>query len=156
MSDQEKKSSKTKYIESKSPNVMTKALGAISRAADKLKDKTGIDLTQEEQYSKILERSQKNKKPTTKSTTPNLKQFHSTTGMSMRGEDVEEKAKGGKVSKKKWIQSAIKKPGALRKSLGVKKGEKIPSKTLAKAATKSGKLGQRARLAQTLRGMKKK
>jgi hypothetical protein len=36
----------------------------------------------------------------------------------------------------KWIQSAIKKPGALRKSLGVKKGEKIPAGKLAKAAKK--------------------
>ena len=38
----------------------------------------------------------------------------------------------------KWIQKAIKKPGALRKSLGVKKGEKIPAKKLAAAAKKKG------------------
>ena len=56
--------------------------------------------------------------------------------------------------KKKWIQKAIKKPGALRKSLGVPKGKKIPKKKLAAAAKKSGKLGQRARLAQTLGKMK--
>ena len=56
----------------------------------------------------------------------------------------------------KWIQKAIKKPGALREELGVKKGEKIPSKKLASAAKKPGKLGQRARLAETLKGMKKK
>lgn len=55
-------------------------------------------------------------------------------------------AKGG------WIKSAIKKPGALRKSLGVKAGEKIPAKKLESAAGKPGKLGQRARLAQTLKG----
>jgi hypothetical protein len=55
----------------------------------------------------------------------------------------------------KWIQKAIKKPGALRKELGVKSGEKIPSKKLAAAAKKPGKLGQRARLAETLKGMKK-
>ena len=55
----------------------------------------------------------------------------------------------------KWIQNAIKKPGALRKELGVKKGKKIPAKKLASAAKKPGKLGQRARLAQTLKGMKK-
>ena len=54
----------------------------------------------------------------------------------------------------KWIQSAIKKPGALRKELGVKKGEKIPAKKLEAAAKKPGKMGQRARLAQTLKGMK--
>jgi hypothetical protein len=56
----------------------------------------------------------------------------------------------------KWIQSAIKKPGALRKSLGAKKGEHIPSAKLAAAAKKPGKMGQRARLAQTLKKMKKK
>ena len=55
----------------------------------------------------------------------------------------------------KWIQKAIKKPGSLRKSLGVKKGKKIPAKKLAEAAKKPGKMGQRARLAQTLRGFKK-
>lgn len=54
------------------------------------------------------------------------------------------------AEKKKWIQGAIKHPGALRKELGVKEGEKIPAKKLAKAAKAPGKLGQRARLAQTL------
>jgi hypothetical protein len=56
---------------------------------------------------------------------------------------------------KNWIKDAIKKPGALRKQLGIKKGETIPADTLAKAAKAPGKLGQRARLAQTLRKMKK-
>ena len=55
----------------------------------------------------------------------------------------------------KWIQKAVKKPGALRESLGVKKGEKIPAAKLAAAAKKPGKMGQRARLAQTLKGLKK-
>ena len=54
----------------------------------------------------------------------------------------------------KWIQKAIKKPGALRKSLGVKEGQPIPTKKLAAAAKKPGKMGQRARLAQTLKGFK--
>jgi hypothetical protein len=54
-----------------------------------------------------------------------------------------------------WIQKAIKKPGALKKSLGVASDKPIPAKKLAKAAKAPGKLGQRARLAQTLRGMKK-
>jgi hypothetical protein len=57
------------------------------------------------------------------------------------------------MAEKKWIQSAIKKPGALRKSLGVKKGEKIPAAKLKEAAKKPGKLGQRARLAMTLKKM---
>lgn len=56
---------------------------------------------------------------------------------------------------KNWIAGAIKKPGALRKSLGVKKGAKIPAKKLAVAAKKGGKLGQRARLAVTLKKMRK-
>jgi len=55
----------------------------------------------------------------------------------------------------KWIQKAIKKPGSLRKSLGVKKGKKIPAGKLAAAAKKPGKMGQRARLAKTLKGFKK-
>ena len=56
------------------------------------------------------------------------------------------------VVAKDWIQGAIKKPGALRQQLGVKEGEKIPAKKLNAAAKKGGKLGQRARLAKTLRG----
>ena len=56
---------------------------------------------------------------------------------------------------KNWIKGAIKKPGSLRKSLGVKKGQKIPAKKLNVAAKKGGKLGQRARLAKTLRGFQK-
>jgi hypothetical protein len=55
---------------------------------------------------------------------------------------------------KNWIADAIKKPGALKKSMGVKKGEKIPAGKLAKAAKAPGKMGQRARLAQTLKGFK--
>ena len=56
---------------------------------------------------------------------------------------------------KNWIAGAIKKPGALRKELHVKAGEKIPAKKLATAAKAPGKLGQRARLAQTLKKMRK-
>lgn len=55
-----------------------------------------------------------------------------------------------------WIKGAIKKPGALREQLGVKKGETIPKAKLAAAAKKGGKLGQRARLAITLGKMRKK
>ena len=61
---------------------------------------------------------------------------------------VEMYKKGG------WIAGAIKKPGALREALGVKAGEVIPKKKLDAAAKKSGKLGKRARLAETLRGFK--
>jgi hypothetical protein len=54
----------------------------------------------------------------------------------------------------KWIQKAIKKPGALKKELGVPAGKTIPAKKLAAAAKKPGKMGQRARFAKTLKGMK--
>lgn len=54
-----------------------------------------------------------------------------------------------------WIAGAIKKPGALRSELGVKKGQKIPAGKLAKAAKAPGKEGQRARLAETLKGFKR-
>lgn len=60
---------------------------------------------------------------------------------------------------KKWIQSAIKHPGALRATLGAKKGEDIPVAKLKKAAAGKGvskKTEKRAELALTLRKMKKK
>jgi hypothetical protein len=52
----------------------------------------------------------------------------------------------------KWIQKAVKHPNALRESLHVPMGKNIPAKALNKAAKAPGKLGQRARLAKTLRG----
>ena len=55
----------------------------------------------------------------------------------------------------KWIQKAVKRPGALRESMGVKGDKLIPTKKLAAAAKQPGKMGQRARLAQTLKGFKK-
>lgn len=61
------------------------------------------------------------------------------------------------AEKKKWIQDAIKSQnvGKLRSALGAKAGKPIPAKKLEAAAQKSGKLGQRARLAQTLKKMGK-
>lgn len=57
------------------------------------------------------------------------------------------------ANKPHWIAGAIKHPGALHKQLGVPKGKKIPMEKLQKAMHKGGKLGQRARLAATLRKM---
>jgi hypothetical protein len=57
---------------------------------------------------------------------------------------------------KHWIKGAIKHPGALHKEMGIAKGKKIPAKKLAAAAKKGGKLGKRARLAETLKKMRKK
>jgi hypothetical protein len=56
---------------------------------------------------------------------------------------------------KNWIQGAIKKPGALHQQMGVPKGKKIPADRLAAAAKAPGKLGRRARLAQTLKSFSK-
>lgn len=61
------------------------------------------------------------------------------------------------MKSKNWIQSAIKKPGALRKSLGVKKGEKIPAAKLKEAEhSKNPLTRKRATLAETLKKMRKK
>ena len=57
------------------------------------------------------------------------------------------------AGKKKWIQGAIKKPGALHRELGVPMGKKIPASKLNAAAKKKGKIGARARLAKTLKKM---
>ena len=46
------------------------------------------------------------------------------------------------------------KKGSLKKSLGVKKDEKIPAGKLKAAAKKGGKIGQRARMAMTLKKLK--
>ena len=60
-------------------------------------------------------------------------------------------AKGGV-----WIKDAIKNPGALRKSLKVPAGEKIPAAKLAAASKSSNPtLAKRANLAKTLRGFNK-
>ena len=64
------------------------------------------------------------------------------------GQDLKMKKKG-----KNWIQGAIKRPGALHRALGVKEGDKIPASRVAAAARRGGKVGQEARLAQTLRGL---
>lgn len=61
-----------------------------------------------------------------------------------------------KEEPKKWIQEAIKKPGALKRSLKVKADKPIPGSLLAAAAKKGGKMGRRARLAKTLKGFKHK
>lgn len=58
---------------------------------------------------------------------------------------------------KMWIAGAIKKSGALRKSLGVKQGQKIPAKKLSKAMhSKNPTMRKRAILAKTLSKLRKK
>ena len=72
------------------------------------------------------------------------------------------------LEEKNWIKGAIKKPGALRKSMGAKKGEKIPMEKINKKIATLKKKGegdkkltkpertelQRLNLAKTLRKMK--
>lgn len=59
------------------------------------------------------------------------------------------------MAKEKWIQGAIKHPGALHKELHVSKGKKIPEKKLKAAEKKGGKVGKRAHLAETLKSFHK-
>jgi len=56
------------------------------------------------------------------------------------------------AGRKNWIKDAIKKPGALRKTLKAKPGKKIPAKALKKAEhSKNPTTKKRAVLAATLR-----
>lgn len=60
------------------------------------------------------------------------------------------------MAKEKWIQGMHMKKGALRKSLDVKAGEKIPASKLKKAEhSKNPTTRKRAVLAETLRKMHK-
>ncbi len=54
---------------------------------------------------------------------------------------------------KDWIEATHMKKGALHSELGVPQGQKIPAAKLAHAADAGGKLGERARMAETLKGL---
>jgi hypothetical protein len=71
------------------------------------------------------------------------------------GESLEDDDEEPVEEADKWIQGAIKHPGALHRQLGVPEGEKIPRKRLEQAAQAGGKLGKRARLAMTLGRLRK-
>lgn len=62
------------------------------------------------------------------------------------------------AKKKNWIAAAVgQNPGALHAQLGVPAGEKIPAKTLKKAAkSKNPTTQKRVQLAQTLASFNKK
>ena len=67
------------------------------------------------------------------------------------------KRKRKKSSKKDWIKGAIKRPGALRKKLGVKPGKKITTAQLNKASrSKNPRTRRQANLAKTLKKMSRK
>ena len=60
------------------------------------------------------------------------------------------------MAKKDWIRGAVKRPGALRKKLGVKKGKKITKAQLNKAAkSKNPRTRKQANLAKTFAKMRK-
>lgn len=56
---------------------------------------------------------------------------------------------------KNWIKGAISHPGALHRQLGIPAGKKIPKSKIKAAEKKGGKLGARARLADTLSKLRK-
>ena len=67
------------------------------------------------------------------------------------------KAPKKRQSGKKWIQGAIKRPGALRKKLGVKPGKKISKAALKKATrSKNPTTRRQANLAITLGKLRKR
>jgi hypothetical protein len=56
---------------------------------------------------------------------------------------------------KNWIAGATKNKGGLHRSLGVPEGQKIPEAKVAAAAKRGGRVGKQAKLAQTLKGLRK-
>ena len=61
-----------------------------------------------------------------------------------------------KSKSKDWIKGAVKRPGALRKKLGVKKGKKITAAQLKKASnSKNPRTRRQANLAKTFKKMRK-
>ena len=82
---------------------------------------------------------------------PSLK-FNKACGIG--GSDGSSISDSGAKNGGKWIQSAIKHPGGLHQQLHIPQGEKIPQKTLNKAAHSDNPLlAKRANLAKTLEGM---
>jgi ribosomal protein L27 len=58
---------------------------------------------------------------------------------------------------KNWIAGATKNgKGALHRNLGIPEGQKIPAGKIVAAAKGTGKVAKEARLAQTLKGLRKK
>ena len=66
----------------------------------------------------------------------------------LEAEDIEEA--------KKWIQKAIKRPGGLHRALGIPEDQPIPLSRIRAAAKKKGRIGRMARLALTLRKLRRR
>jgi hypothetical protein len=95
---------------------------------------------------------------------PPIRRQTSPTGMQTPNDDPDDESNEDeaaetppkKLKGKNFIKDAIKRPGALHKKLGVPQGKKIPKSKITAAAKVGGQLGQEARFAETLEGMKKK
>ena len=57
---------------------------------------------------------------------------------------------------KKWIKEATKNKGGLHRSLGVPEGKNIPEDMIRQAAKRGGRVGKQARLAVTLKRLRKR
>ena len=66
------------------------------------------------------------------------------------------KGRARRLTAKRWIQGAVRSPGALHVMLHVPQGQVIPLALLREADKDHGLLGKRARLAKTLRALRKK
>lgn len=60
------------------------------------------------------------------------------------------------MASKNFIAEATKNKGGLHRSLGVPAGQKIPESKIRAAEKKPGKVGKQARLAETLKSLRKK
>lgn len=58
--------------------------------------------------------------------------------------------------RKRWIAGAVRHRGALHRALGVPLGQRLPLSLVRRAARAPGKLGRRARLALTLRKLRRR
>ena len=79
------------------------------------------------------------------------------TSRASAGQQITKPPAKRKSSEKNWIEGAIKRPGALRKKLGVKPGKKITTAQLNKASkSKNPRTRRQANLAKTLKKMSRK
>lgn len=58
-------------------------------------------------------------------------------------------------SGKDWEETAVKRPGALHRALGVPQGQPIPANKVKKAAKQGGRVGEEARLAEQFKRQKR-
>jgi hypothetical protein len=57
---------------------------------------------------------------------------------------------------RKWIKRATRRKGALHRALGIPLDQTIPTRTLRVAARAAGRIGRQARLALTLRNLRRR